>query len=128
MKPRSLALLLAASLPTLGLAGCQTTEGDGYGYSSVTYEEDYYYGGGPVYDGGVLVRRPPRDGRRWNPPPRDDRRWNPPPRRDDRRWNPPPQVDRRWNPPPRGERTAPGRAPDPNGSPGAPPWRPIESR
>jgi len=140
MKTFSLALVLAASLAPLGLAGCQTVEEDGYVYSSTydrpsyrgVYETDYVY-----RDRSDTYRRPPppRYGQppygRYEPPPQ--RRYDPPPQR---RYDPPPQ--RRYDPPPqrgyeppRGAAAAPaygnrggGRAPD--GAPWLPQQDPLQ--
>lgn len=120
MKPLSLALVLASSLATLGLAGCQTVEEDGYVYSS-TYEGPTYRG---VYETDYVYRDRP-EGYRRAPP----RRYYEPPQQ--RRYDPPPQ--RRYDPPPRGPGVDPGyghRGPDRppqggNGTPWVPPQDPL---
>lgn len=60
MKTLSLALVLCSGLSTLGLAGCQTVQEDGYyepSYSSVEYGTGYVYGSDYGYR--EHVRRPP---------------------------------------------------------------------
>ena len=128
MKPLSLALVLASSLATLGLAGCQTVEEDGYVYSS-TYEGPTYRG---VYETDYVYRDRPGSYRRTPPPQWRDGppryRNDPPPQR---RYDPPPQ--RRYDPPPRGPGVDPGygrRGPDRppqggNGTPWVPPQDPL---
>ncbi|NLH82493.1 MAG: hypothetical protein GX458_16855 [Phyllobacteriaceae bacterium] len=127
MKPLSLALVLASTLAPLGLAGCQTAEGDGYTYSS-TYEGAGYEG--PAYDGPVygratygrvyesdtVYRDRPATYRRYEPatprfePPPPPRRYDPPPQA---RFVPPPQQQRRFEPQPQ-----PHFAPPPHGDAG----------
>lgn len=110
MKPLSIALVLASSLSALGLAGCQTVEGDGYSYSTATYG-GYY--GRSYDDEDVVVRRPgPRYGygygSGWGSEPRRDRGPQhvdrgqprpsydrpPEPRRDGPRFDRPPEPRR----------------------------------
>lgn len=152
MKKSSLAVLLVATLPPLALAGCQTVEEDGYGYST-TYSTTVYddvYVERPVYRGGYTEQRsrsdwdrgrrpPPSDWGRRGPPPSG---WNgrgPSPTPDaGRQTRPMPDVARRtptpWGAGPSGPgptvRTTPAptlSARPPQGSPqgrGSTPWTP----
>lgn len=121
MKPLSIALVLASSLSALGLAGCQTTEEDGYYYES-SYSGSRSRPPRYVYEESYVERSPSRSygsygSYGWAPPPRYA---SPPPQQ---RYTPPPQ---RWQnaappPPPPQQHAAPQPAPAP--ARGAPPPR-----
>ncbi|TBW37155.1 hypothetical protein EYW49_11835 [Siculibacillus lacustris] len=117
MRTVRVAFVLVAALGTMGLAGCETTEGDAYyasrttyrsvpdeGYRRVIVEDDEVYAPAPVYVGrprwdGPMYHRPRPEPQVWGPPRREPG-WQP---RPDRR---PPFVDRP-PPPPAVARPAP---------------------
>lgn len=118
MKPLSIALVIASSLSTLALAGCQTTEEDGTYYES-GYRETYVRSPRYVYEDTYVVRNPPPRQYGWAPPPP---RYAPPPPPPRYGYNPPPPRQG-YNPPPPPPHNAAPPPPPPPQQNAAPPQR-----